>query len=504
MSPHWEIGAASDGFEPVAQRAHASATRLDPYIVWANLTHYRDLGGIPRGRVPVVIELKQGGDTARQFACAIERNGWQDWIWMSGLYRDPPPMLEATRFCTAYVTREFFAHLGTDLAGRFERVTEALASAAPGDARIHRMRPDHATLKPVPLREDLGRVIVGVCEEGLSFLHRRYAEDSFGTMTRFQCFWNQNDAANGAKGLGYGSELLKGRMDAILSDALPSGDAPHAAGDARVYRLDGATVVERAGRYRSRTLKSEHGHDPLLPMIGVQLRRRNRIMRDAFGPVADADMLDAVRYVVRRSQDIGGVQSHSLVSLNAANAAWRPDGSSPIEAALDELTDTGACSVVLPSGNDDLSRSRYALSISDQAELPWTVRADCPAPSFAEIWFARDVADLGVDLQIVPPDDIESPWLTRGEIGIYTRGGDVLCSVVHLGRGARGDGHMILVALAPSTARGKMRRAPCSRWIIRLRNNGCTSLSAQAWLQCEDAADDAPLTTPSHPRGDDH
>ena len=367
---------------------------------------------------------------------------------------------------------------------------------------MHRMRQAHATLEPAPPREDLGRVIVGVCEEGLSFLHRRYAEDAFRTKTRFQCFWNQNDAAHAAKALGYGSELLKAQMDAILSDAFSSDDTSHAAGDARLYRLDGATVAELAGRYRSRALKrADDEHEPPPPMIGVQLRRRHRLMRDAFGPVPDADMLDAVRYVVKRSQDIGGAGCHALVSLSAGKAAWQQDGSSLIEAALDELMDTGACSVVLPSGSDDLSGNPYALRITDQAELPWTVRADCTGPSFAEIWFARD-AEPSVELQIVPPDGIGSPWFTRGEIGTYARGADVLCSVVHLGRGARGDGHMILVALAPTAARGRMRRAPSSRWLIRLRNKGHTSLSARAWMQCEDASDDAPLVTPAPLRGD--
>lgn len=505
MRPHWEIGAASDGFEPVTQQALASVTRLDPYIVWANVTHYRDLGGMPRGRIPVAIEMKRGGDTAQQFSQEIERNGWQDWIWMSSLYRDPPPVLDATRFFTAYVTREFFAHLGTDLAGRFERFTETLAIAPHGDARMHRMRPDRATLRPAAPRPDIGRVIVGVCEEGLSFLHRRYAENPFGTKTRFQCFWNQNDAANSATGLGYGSELSKSQMDAILADAFPSDDAPRAAGDARVYRPDlpvhdGATAAEMAGRYPSRAPGSPAEREPPLPMIGVQLRRRNRLMRDAFGPSPDADMLDAVRYVVRRAQDIGGTECHALVSMNAGNAAWQPDGSSLIEGALDELMDTGACSVVLPSGNEDLSRGRGGLNIADRVELRWPVSADCASPSFAEIWLSGADAEPDIDVQIVPPDGVESAWLRRGEIGAYTRGGDALCTVVHLGRGARGDGHMILVALAPTAARVKTRRASPGQWLIRLRNNARSSVTARAWMQGDESSDDTPLAAPSHSR----
>jgi hypothetical protein len=501
MIPQWETGVEIDGFGHIARHALASGTRLDPYIVWANLTHYRDLGGMPRGRVPVAIELKRGGVTARQFAEEIDRNGWQEWIWIGALYRHPPLLLEATRFFTAHVTREFFARLGSDLSGRFERVTEALAISSHGDARMHRTRTDRAPLRPIPACKAAARMVVGVCEEGLSFLQRRHAEDSCGTKTRFQCFWNQNDAAHSATGLGYGSELLKGQMDAILSDAFAAGNAPHASGDARIYRFGQATRDD-APHGSSRAPASPMSRDEAPPMIGVQLRRRNRITDDAFGPCPDADLLDAVRYVVQRAHDIGGPASHALLSLNAGHVAWQQDGSSLIESALDELMNLGACSVVLPSGHEDLSHRRGAQTIADQTALHWPVRADCTAPSFAEIWLSGEGAQPDVDIQIVPPDGSTSAWLARGEIGLYARGGEALCTVVHLGRGARGDGHMILVALAPTAPRARSRRAPAGRWLIRLRNNARTAATALIWMQCAESSDDAPLVAPGHCHGD--
>ncbi|WP_321793683.1 hypothetical protein [Caballeronia sp. J97] len=509
MSPHWEIGTASEGFEPVAPRALAAVARIDPYIVWANATRYRDLGGMPRGRMPIAIEMKQGGDTAQQFAQTIEQNGWQPWIWMSALYRDPPAALAATRFCTAHVTREFYTHLNTHLAGRFERFTEALAIPSHVDARAQRVPADHA-----PMREGLGNAIVGVCDEDVAFTHPRFSEDAAGTRTRFQCFWNQNDAADSAAGLGYGSELLKHQMDALLDDARLHAEAAHAAGGARIYGFahDGPAAAELAGRYPSRVLRSADSaqsgddRDAPLPMIGVQLKRRLRTMRDAFGPCPDAEVLDAVRYVVQRAQDIGGAGCHALVSLNAGNVAWQQDGSSLIESALDELMDTGACSVVLPSGNMDLSRCRGALTIAgrDQADLRWPVRAHAPSPSLAEIWFSSDGDAPRVDVQIVPPDGIASAWLALGDIGKYTRGGEAICTVVHLGRGARGDGHMILVALAPTGARSSTRRAAAGEWLIRLRNSGSATVTAYAWMQCDDSSDETPLVVPSHERGAGH
>ncbi|SAK93772.1 hypothetical protein AWB77_05349 [Caballeronia fortuita] len=502
MSPHWEIGTASEGFEPVAPRALASVPRIDPYIVWANVTRYRDLGGMPRGRMPIAIEMKQGGETARQFAQMIERNGWQPWIWMSALYRDPPDALEATRFCTAHVTHDFYAHLKSDLADKFERFTEALAISSHVDARMERVPADHA-----PMREGLGNAIVGVCDEDVAFTHRRFSEDAAGTRTRFQCFWNQNDAADSAAGLGYGSELLKHQMDALLDDARTHAEAARAAGGARIYGFahHGPAAAELAGRYPLRTQSVDDREAPL-PMIGVRLKRRLRTMRDAFGPCPDAEVLDAVRYVVQRAQDIGGDACHALVSLNAGNVAWQQDGSSLIESALDELMDTGACSVVLPSGNVDLARCRGALTIAHRAEseLRWPVRAHAVSPSLAEIWLSSDGGVPGVDVQIVPPDGIASAWLTLGDIGKYTRGGEAICTVVHLGRGARGEGHMILIALASTGTRNGMRRAAAGEWRIRLRNNARATVTARAWMQCDESSDETPLavSSPSRDAGD--
>jgi hypothetical protein len=483
MSPHWEIGTASEGFEPIAPHALASVARIDPYIVWANATQYRDLGGMPHGRIPIAIEMKQGGDTARQFAQRIERNGWQSWIWMSALYRDPPPALEATRFCTAHVTREFYARLGTDLAGKFERFTEALAITSHADESMDRVPAEHAAARPLS-----GNAIVGICDEDVAFTHPRYSEDAAGTRTRFLCFWNQNDAADTATTLGYGSELLKDQMDALLSDARLSVEVAQAEGGARVYAFAHDAPPDDIDRPDDR--------ESPLPMIGVQLKKRCRAMQGAFGPCLDAEVLDAVRFIVQRAQEIGGAACHALVSVSAGNAAWQQDGSSLIESALDELMDTGACSVVLPSGNIDMSRCRGALPIAERgvSEVRWPVRAHASSPSLAEIWFASPNGPRGaapsIDVQIVPPGGVASAWLTLGDIGTYTRGGEAICTVVHLGRGARGDGHMILVALAPTSARSGLRRAPAGEWLIRLRNNARSGVTAYAWMQCDESSDE--------------
>lgn len=468
MAPHWERAVPRDMFGEAARQTLASGIRLDPYLVWANLGQRANPAGGSGARMPIAFELKRGGLTARQLAQEIDRCGWQEWIWMSALYRDPPERLESTRFCTAHITREFFARLGTDLSGKIERLTGMTTLASASGVRPH----GRATLSPVPACAFPARMIVGVCEEELSFFHRRHAQHSFGTDTRFHCFWNQNDAANSARGLGYGGELLKNRMNALLSDASTTSNQTH---------------LHRPG--------PPTGPEERPPMIGVQLQRRSRTVRGGVGPSPDASLLDAVRYVAQRAHDIGGPRSHPLVSMNAGDVAWQQDGSSLIEGALDELMDIGACSIILPSGTDNWAQCRDPRIISTQAVLPWPVPAACASPSFAEIWLDGAGADPDIDIEVVTPDGVGSAWLTRGEIGIYRQGADTLCSIVHLGRGARGARPMILIAVQPTA-----HIAPSGRWLIRLRNNARTAVTAFAWMSGDEASEDLPLAAPVHSR----
>ncbi|MDR5783555.1 hypothetical protein QCE63_29510 [Caballeronia sp. LZ065] len=470
MAPHWEKPVPREVFGEAARQTLASGIRLDPYLVWATLGRRENPAGGSGGRMPIALELKRGGVTARQLAHEIDRHGWQDWIWMSALYRDPPDRLESTRFCTAHVTREFFTRLGTDLSGKIERLT-GMVTLPPA----HGVRPHgRAALSPVPACAFPARMIVGVCEEELSFFHRRHAQHSFGTDTRFHCFWNQNDAMNSARGLGYGGELLKNRMNALLSDASPASSQ---------------ALAHRPGL--------PAGPEERPPMIGVQLRHvtRDRTLRGGVGPSPDASLLDAVRYVAQRAHDIGGPRSHPLVSMNAGDVAWQQDGSSLIEGALDELMDIGACSIILPSGTDNWAPCRDTRTIITQAVLQWPVPAGCATPGFAEIWLDGAGAEPDIDIQVVTPGGVGSAWLARGEIGVCMQGADRLCSVVHLGRGARGARPMILVAVQPTA-----HRAPPGRWIIRLRNNARTAVTAFAWMSGDEAPEDLPLAAPVHSR----
>src|SRR5687768_1841017 len=108
------------------QSAAARKLRVDPYLVWADATDYRDLGGRPDGWVPVIIELgpdkaggtKQPKTTTVDFTAALDQRadnqGAAGWIRMHEWYRNPQPVLTGATFCTAMVTKVFFEKLLTD------------------------------------------------------------------------------------------------------------------------------------------------------------------------------------------------------------------------------------------------------------------------------------------------------------------------------------------------------------------------------------------------------
>jgi hypothetical protein len=440
-------------------KAFDGSARPDPYFIWAELTHYRDFGTVAGGRLPVAIELKAGEHTAKSFASLIEQRGWGGWIWISSLYRDAPDSLATTRFCTAHVTREFFARAGTELATVIERFTLAAPVHAGGDYGGHAPIPD------APSREDIGKVIVGVCDDDIAFVHRRFFEDASGTSTRFHCFWNQDEASHTTAGLGYGSELLKPQMDARLQDA-------HAGKEKGVYRLADYAGIDSS--------LDDHGpHESPLPLIGVQFGNAHGALRDAAGLRLDVQTLDAIRYIVRRAQDTCGASCHALVNLSYGQLSGPRDGSSLIECALDELMDTGSCSVVMPSGNRHVSRCHGTVTIAHDTPLRWRVPPAYTAPSFVEIWFPAGMRDPQVDLCVAPPDGAPGTWIRRGECAVYSLDGDAICTVVHQGRSARGDGDMILIALAPRFVTDASRRAAApGDWRILLRNRAADKVNA--------------------------
>ncbi|KND61204.1 hypothetical protein BVER_03090 [Candidatus Burkholderia verschuerenii] len=518
-SDGWTVDDTGDWAETFAG-LQPTFERLDPYLVWAAVTNFADLGGPPAGFLPIAIELKNGttpaGTTigAKAFAEQIANDTF---IWMLAMYRSPA--LADTHFCTAHVTLDFAQRLDPALLAQIERFTLGLPVVSGFASRMQPDKPAQPDMTPVASNPDFKSKVVTVCDDGIAFLHARFHADIAMIKTRVRCFWNQDDdPATPAAGLGYGREFLEADMDNLMTTARGVGGFDENA----AYRAADYTAVASYWTHGTSMLDLAAGLDRVFPppapspqphlpsvdaLIGVQFRLPGRTIRDTSGLWLDVQALDALRYVIERERGIAGPNCETFINLSYGYIAGPHDGSSLLEAAMDELVALKACDIFLPARNSNLDRC-HGVRIVDpkqQETLRWRVIPDRHTPSFVEIWLATEpdsdpnktTPEPEIDVSIELPDKTQSPPIPPGSVAVLRRDGDVLCTVVHLGRGARGNQPMILVALAPTVVRGGTRRsAPSGDWIIWLTNGGERRVEAQAWVQ----RNETPAELPPHGR----
>ena len=454
-------------------RGKASEPRVDARLVWADATRFADLASRPPEWVPVLIELRDGV-TAKDFAQAMREHPS---IRISALYGSPPRGLEKTRFCTALVKRTFFAGLGdTGFAKQVERLELGFPGAVPVTPETSATQPPGA-LPGVP-------VVVAIIDDGFAVAHRRFRDGP--RSTRFQYVWLQ-DGSPELHDTGYGREITKADIDGWLLGA-SSEDA--------VYRTAMLPGMDRRAAHGTHVLDLACGEEPTsVPktapgIMAVQLPARPNWGGTPLG----AHILDGLRYVIHRADRIDGDGEPVpvVVNLSFANNSGPHDGSSILERAMDELIDArkGAkarLAIVLPSGNAHLSRCHAHFALTQETfDLKWRVPPDCRTPALLEIWLPKTTDPDDIGLRVTPPDADPSMQLEAGEAYTLDRDGSSVCTVVFLQRVANGDGHMILVAVAPTFLPGSRRRptAPSGTWKITLVNKTTKSHDAfNAWIQ---------------------
>jgi len=514
MAVHWVAGSIPDWLQPDQSGRLTGGVRIDPYFVWAQMTDFVDLGGVPNSWFPVAIELTRAGAdgnavSAADFAAQIKSEHWGDWIRMSSLYSDPLASLAAARFCTAEVTLVFFSKAYGLLDGLIERFTLGSPVVSGGTARTDHAPSSVWSAAPGAQANASGAdlvvaPVIGICDDGFAFAHERFHATPDGRATRVECFWNQDDPANSAQGLGYGRELRKAELDEYMRRARRGA----AVDEEAVYRLAGYTGVRRRWAHGTAMMDLACGEDPpqlnspadgspVARIICVQFRLPERNIRDTSGLWIDVLALDALRYVVTRARDIGGEACPVVVNLSYGYIAGPHDGSSMLEAAIDELIELSGCAVILPAGNSNLSRchARLLMESGETNHVLWRLLPDSRTPSFLQIWLRAEEPEPDFSLQICSPSGGEaSPWISRGDVFTWTPNRTTVCTVVYVPHSATGDGPMILVALAPTATFDPTRDvAAAGNWTISLRNAGTKQLIADAWIQRNETPDGFPF-----------
>jgi hypothetical protein len=497
--------------------AAAAHRRADPYLAWGMATQFAYLGGTPRPKIPVIIELNDK-ITAKGFADAV---AGADWITVPDLYRNPPAKLEATTFCTALVSRNvledacaeekqsnaraFWKHVK-----RFEIALPVMATPAPPafpqptDARLLERKP-RRTGGDNKVR---ARQVVGILDDGLAFAHARFRRAD-GISTRIEYFWDQNAPEGGGFDGGYGRELDRHDIDGLIERSTHGGCVD----EDEVYRRAGYIEVRRRHAHGTHVLDLATGEearkaDAAPAIVVVQFQVPGRNLDDTSGLWLSAHALDGLRYIVDRADRVlGGAKQDAnriVVNLSYGFIAGPHDGTSIVESAMDQLLELRSdVSVVIAAGNSYLTRCHASFRPGDGhadkqvRTLHWRVLPDDATPSFVEIWLGRDNDPGHVQIEIVPPsgDADASPRIEQGTLCSFAPGRNPLCTVVYQDQVATGDKLMILVAIAPTMAfDGTRDVAPSGTWQIRI--HGAHEKTVDAWVQ----RDETPYGYPTRGR----
>lgn len=474
----------------------------NPYFEWLRATKFAYYPLRRRRRFPVIIELKTPPGsrkrvTAKSFALGDwggrrPPRGWRDWLRIPSLYARPPRGLAQTTFCTATVTREFFAQVGTPNSS----LNRVVARFQVGSPTVPEFSARLARPRIPPIRPYRRRIVVtAIIDDGFAFAHERFRRQDGST--RIEFFWDQDERWGDA-----GRELDKAGIDALMANASYAGMVD----EDEVYRAAGHSDYAHVG-HKAVNLRIAHGTHVMdlaygfqppqapagRPIICVQLPAQTTA--DTSGRRLDPYVLHALRYILERAEQLGGGTTPRVV-VNLSYGVIAPNEQTElIVAGIDQLIRDRPVplAVVLASGNSHLARchARFSLpNIGDNQPLEWRVPPDDFTDSFLELWLPGAVAGapypFQVRVQVTTPTGDVSPWVNRGDPPWNWPVGEVLCQVVYHDAVATWNRDRIAIQLAPtSTDDAAHPVAPSGVWRVVVENLG-PAVDIAAWIQRDD------------------
>lgn len=502
---------------------YAGIPGIDPGVEWALGPGRRYF--FPPGRqqdwMPVLVLLD--GISAAEFADGsgfIEDSQLPEWrrsVRVSPLYLTPIPAFEAVPQCTAMVTETLFEMLSENdaLQRVVTRVTLGLplnqSSLPDDDDGNERPGPEEPGGEP-----EKGTVVVGVIDDGIAFAHERFrtAIDA----TRVECVWLQDgDTDASTPQTGYGREIRKRidgsrpGIDRLLRNSIRAG----AVDEDEVYRHTGLVDFRHPG-HKSAAWRIAHGTHVMdlasgypmsaarndRPIVCVQLPVATTA--NASGAGLDPYLLDAMRYILRRADDIAIDRNSGrlpvVINFSYGTIAGPHDGTTIREIGIDNLIAARQrTSVVLPSGNSHLSRCYSQLVFTRRRQrrsLRWRVLPDDRTPSEMEIWLPYRLPDpenpSRIELTITAPGQPESQPIDETSQSVLNlhRNGHVIAQVVYTAVPLPTARGMFRITLNPTTDHDlSAATAPSGTWIVSMRNNSLRRRSGpvNAWIQRDES-----------------
>lgn len=385
---------------------------VDSYLIWGEKTNFRDYGDIGQNDwVSVAIECKEAenvGLLIQRLSCTIQ----SAWLRISALYSVNPVVFGKLKFCTAQVQRKNLNRLHKEVK-RFE-----LGMAIDAD---YRAIASNCPIETTPAELINQKLVVGIVDDFIGFAHSTFM-DANGS--RVQHVWSQASKPPSTslwKPTGvlnsYGFELDNTPVQPSsidLSKAYPT-QLPSTTHGSHI-----ASVAAGKLAYRHMGLDASEHQDAAskAPVIAVHLPQST--LNDSSGGSMNVHVIDGIRYILTKAH----FEDLVVINISYSTHAGAHDGTSILEAAMDELIDLykGRLSIVLPVGNHyelqghaqfDLNTRKQSQKISQQ--LAWQVLPDCCTPSFMEIWVSNEQSQK-VEIQLTDPKGVASSFVSAGNV----------------------------------------------------------------------------------------
>lgn len=365
------------------------------------------------------------------------------------------------------------------------------------------------------------RVIIGVIDDGIPFLHRAF-RDAAGD-TRINLCWLQAARADTSAAVPFGCEITGTRIDQLRAQygdqEIRAYKAAHAI-DADLPEVD--TVLMHHATHGAHIAGIAAGNDPYvgatdLPddaaVIAVQLP--NTIAWDTSGFGKEMMMLSAIEYIFNRARMIAQAYNCPeiplVINFSYGWSANRHDGQSSFERAVEALiTDRRkvqpSTELVMPTGNNFANdmHARFAPGdLEDGAiRFGWRLKPDDRTSSYLEIWLPPDRDPQGWTVTVTPPAGhptelqqsisiMADPLLKDGdprqfiELEIGGKNIGQLSADKHQGNRWR-----VMLAMIPTAGNlGVGRRTPVGLWTVRIDTASDplgTGEHIDVWVQRDD------------------
>jgi hypothetical protein len=482
---------------PVWKLVDSLSTGVDPLLVFAQATGYRDFRRVGDGlpdRVPVLCELNDK-TTIDQLAAELTRPGAGE---VPSAYHQVNA--GSTLYCTAHFSRALCQQWPAGTVGRLVRRFEMQLPVIPERAKpLDKPHSRHRAGVVKGKRTKARDTLIGVIDSGCPFAHRSVRDEA--GRTRLLAVWDQDDApaylgVGGAPppDFGYGAEIQRTALNELMQwckqgDAIDEDACYRRAGVAGVTARasHGAAVLDllagprplgrRTSADASRPPRWKPANDAAsrADIVFVDLPRDS--VQDSTSGGLGRWLLDGLRYICSHA---GPKTTRIVVNISNGTSRSAHDGSSIIEAAMADLVKQQRKAgrrlhIVIAAGNDR-DEERHARIDRLQPRQPQDLLLRVPPGSEAPNWVTLRVPKGATDLTLrleAPGSTVDGPvtHVVAGEAAGWHRvASEGAAAAVVFPKPLAGSAGVALVAIAATASQGRSPQAPAGDWRLTLES----------------------------------